>query len=192
MTCPSRSREVRCKCQLQAVTPNVFRARSRRLHMNRQRPMELYEKIRNFDIDGGPSSFTFAHRLAKENGWSKAFTERVIEEYRRFVVLAMTVDHPVSPSEAVDEAWHLHLLYTGSYWQRICKAVLGRPYHHGPTRGGAKEQAKFDDWYSRTLNSYQETFKSQPPRDIWPAPSERFADRSRTRQVDLQENWVIP
>ncbi|MEK6230809.1 MAG: hypothetical protein N2A42_03075 [Luteolibacter sp.] len=33
-------------------------------------------------------------------------------EYKRFVALAMLAGHPVTPSEEVDQAWHLHLVYT--------------------------------------------------------------------------------
>jgi hypothetical protein len=180
-----------------AARESVAGSHSRRspfkeIAMNKQRPVELYEKVRNFDIDGGPSAFTFADRLAKENRWSKAFTERVIEEYRRFIVLAMTADHPVSPSEAVDEAWHLHLLYTESYWERLCKEVLGRPFHHGPTRGGTQEKAKFDDWYSQTLKSYRQAFGEQPPADIWPAPTERTMTKPDMEYVDHNEFWMVP
>src|SRR5436190_23876910 len=80
-----------------------------------QQQQQLFENIRAFDIDGGPSAFRFAERLAKENRWSRSFADRVIDEYRKFLFLAVAAGHPVSPSDAVDEAWHLHLLYTESY-----------------------------------------------------------------------------
>ena len=67
----------------------------------------------------------------------------MISEYRRFVFLALAAGHPVTPSDQVDQAWHLHLLYTNSYWNRFCGETLGRRLHHGPTQGGASERDKF-------------------------------------------------
>lgn len=151
----------------------------------------LYENIRSFDIDGEPVSYSFAHRLARENGWSAEFTARAIEEYRKFLFLAAEAGHPVTPSEEVDEVWHLHILYTESYWTRLCGEVLPRPLHHGPTKGGKAESDKFTDWYARTLASYRQFFGTEPPADLWPDSKTRFAPKPKSRQVDAGEHWVI-
>ncbi|HJZ90069.1 MAG TPA: hypothetical protein VKE40_04305, partial [Gemmataceae bacterium] len=134
---------------------------------------ELYVRIRAFSIDEGQPVLSFETRLARENDWSIAFARRVEAEYKRFVFLAMTSGHAVTPSTVVDEAWHLHLMYTRSYWQRFCGDVLGRPLHHEPTRGGPDEDAKFRRQYQQTLTAYRETFDEDPPADIWPRPSAR-------------------
>src|SRR4051794_21859641 len=76
----------------------------------------LWQKIKAFELDRAGDGFPFSARLARENGWSRSFAFRVIEEYRRFVYLMATAPHPVSPSDAVDQAWHLHMTYTRSYW----------------------------------------------------------------------------
>ncbi|MGF2075510.1 glycine-rich domain-containing protein, partial [Enterococcus casseliflavus] len=89
-------------------------------------------------------------RLARENGWKLEFTRRVVAEYKRFIFLAIVAGHAVTPSQQVDQAWHLHLLYTRSYWDDFCGQVLGLRIHHGPTQGGSAEQAKYRDWYDRT------------------------------------------
>jgi hypothetical protein len=152
---------------------------------------QLRARIQAFSPDEPGVVFPFSARLARQNGWTRAFAHRVIEEYRRFVYLAMTAGHPVSPSEQVDQAWHLHLTYTRSYWERLCGEVLGRPLHHDPTRGGAAEASKFDDWYARTLDSYRRAFGHAPPPDVWPPPAERFAPAARTRQVSDATHWII-
>ena len=154
------------------------------------RQLELWTKIRNFDIDGGEATLTFAKRLARENGWSLHFANRVIEEYKRFVFLCMSAGHKCTPSEQVDQAWHLHLVYTESYWTRFCGEVLPRPLHHGPTKGGQAEDDKFVDWYGRTLESYRRVFDSEPPVDIWPAASDRF--EGRWQRVDSSKVWLVP
>ncbi len=147
----------------------------------------LWQRLQAHALDDAQSARPFSLRLATENNWGPAFTQRVIEEYRRFAFLAVAAGHSVSPSDVVDQAWHLHLLYTRDYWGEFCGQVLGRPFHHGPTRGGAAEADKFTDWYAQTRGSYR-TFFGEPPVDIWPeAPRHPHAVR-----VDAEENWVIP
>ena len=129
--------------------------------------MNLRERIESFDIDGEPVQFSFAQKLARNNQWSLAFAEQVIREYKRFLYLGTIRE--VSPSSAVDEAWHLHLTYTESYWERLCGDVLGRPFHHRPSKGGASQKAKFENLYASTLDLYRETFGEEAPADVWPA-----------------------
>lgn len=150
----------------------------------------LFDSIVSFDIDGGPVAFPFARRLARENNWSSAYTERALREYRRFLFLAAEAGHPVTPSEQVDEVWHLHMLYTDSYWNRLCKEVLPKPLHHGPTKGGKSESDKFTDWYAKTLDSYRRFFGEAPPVDIWPVSEDRFAPKD-IRKIDMADHWVI-
>jgi hypothetical protein len=152
---------------------------------------DLRARLQAFSPDEPGVVFPFSARLARENGWSPARARRVVEEYRRFVYLAMTAGHPVTPSVSVDQAWHLHLTYTRSYWEEMCGRVLGRPLHHEPTRGGRAEGEKFVDWYARTLDSYRAAFGEAPPADVWPAPAVRFAPAARTRQVSEATHWVI-
>lgn len=153
---------------------------------------DLYQAIQSFDIDGGPVPYPFVKKLAKENGWSASRAQQVLAEYRRFVYLAMVCDHPVSPSDAVDQAWHLHMLYTESYWSRMTAEILPRPLHHGPSKGGAKETKKFDDWYARTVDSYRREFGAEPPTTVWPPVGKQFAETHHFQRVNRKENLVIP
>jgi hypothetical protein len=132
---------------------------------------ELWLRLEQFVFDLPGIARPFSRRLAQENGWSEPFARRVVDEYRRFVWLAVRAGHPVTPSPAIDAAWHLHLVYSRSYWDELCGRVLGRPLHHEPTRGGPTEAAKFDGWYARTLASYREHF-GEPPADLWPVERE--------------------
>lgn len=156
----------------------------------RAAPDGLWDRIQAFSFDGGPAAFPFWSRLAAENGWSPAFAARAIGEYRRFVYLAAVAGHPVSPSDHVDQVWHLHLLYTESYWDRLCRDTLGRPLHHHPTTGGGAERQKFDDWYRRTLDSYRRLLREEPPADIWPR-AEAHAGGDQHRRVNTRRCWVV-
>lgn len=153
---------------------------------------ELLERLEQFAIDANGVKLTFADRLARENGWSRPFARRVVEEYKRFVFMAMVAGHAVTPSDEVDEAWHLHLTYTRSYWNDLCRGVLGKPLHHIPTRGGPSERARHIEQYERTLATYQEFFGHSPPADIWPPTEVRFAENSHHVRVNRSDVWVIP
>lgn len=146
----------------------------------------LWQRIQAHALDDSRAVCPFSARLAKENAWPPGFTQRAIEEYRRFAFLAVAAGHPVSPSDAVDQVWHLHLLYTRDYWGEFCPNVLRTPLHHGPTRGGAVEHDKFADWYARTLASYRKFF-GEPPAEFWPQP----AVHPETTRVDRARFWVI-
>ena len=143
----------------------------------------------NFGPDN--AALPFAERLARENGWRRAEAERVIEEYRRFCFLAVTADHPVTPSDQVDQAWHLHLTYTRDYWERFCPDVLGRPLHHGPTAGGADEQHRYFLQYAETLRSYERVFGS-PPADLWPDAARRLNEDPKARRVHPRDAIIVP
>lgn len=133
----------------------------------------LYAALESFEID----ALGFTRRLARDNGWSVAVATRVVEEYRRFIYLCTVVERPMTPSHAVDQAWHLHLTHTRSYWDELCPRVLGRPLHHEPGRGGDGERFRMQ--YQDTLASYAREFDQAPPPDIWPGCATRFGTAHR-------------
>ena len=153
---------------------------------------ELYQRIQAFSLDGPDANLPFSKRLARDNGWSAKYTQRVIDEYKKFAFLAVAAGHPVTPCDQVDQVWHLHLIYTHSYWGEFCPNVLQTPLHHEPTRGGHSEHDKFNDWYSKTLASYEQFFGQAPPADIWPSPRIRFERDIHFVRVNTQQNWILP
>lgn len=152
----------------------------------------LWSRLLGFDFDTTGDALTFTGRLARENGWRPAHARRVVEEYRRFLYLAVRAGHPVTPSDAVDQAWHLHLIYSRSYWDDLCAQVLQRPLHHGPTRGGRSEDDRFLADYEATRASYRRCFGVEPPADLWPEPAIRFAPTARWQRVDVSASWLLP
>ena len=151
----------------------------------------LWSAISTFAFDGPDTQLSFAARLARENNWATRYTERVMAEYRKFIFLCCVTPTGVTPSDAVDQAWHLHLTYTKSYWNDLCHDTLGREIHHNPTRGGASEGQKFDGMYSNSQALYRQYFGEMPPADIWPSNQQRFSDIDFQR-VNRRTNWVIP
>ncbi len=152
----------------------------------------LWSQLSNFRLDDPSHVLTFSERATKENGWTPAFTKRAVAEYKCFLYLAVTCPHVVCPSEAVDQVWHMHLTYTRSYWDDLCGAILGRPLHHGPTKGGRAEHEKYFKLYRKTLAAYQQTFQCQPPSDIWPSAEKRFGEDLGFVRINANRHWIIP
>lgn len=150
----------------------------------------LWNRINAVEFDRLDAAFPFSARLARDNGWTGGFAKRVVEEYRRFCYLACVSVQPVTPSEEVDQAWHLHLTYTRHYWGEF-RDALGRDLHHGPTKGGGAEDERFEQQYEATLAGYRTEFGEDPPNDIWPSAAIRFGDAADLRWVNTRKNWVI-
>ncbi|WP_027421243.1 glycine-rich domain-containing protein [Crocinitomix catalasitica] len=150
----------------------------------------LWNKILNFNIDDPDSSFTFTDRLCRENDWRMEYALRTIIEYKKFIFLICISDSAQTPSDQVDQVWHLHLLYTQSYWKEFCKELLNTEIHHGPTKGW-EERGFFKDQYATTLTYYIQKFKEKPPIDIWPTPQKRISEINFSR-VNRHRNWIIP
>jgi uncharacterized protein (TIGR04222 family) len=141
-----------------------------------QQRQELLARLQAWCFDSPDRAWSFPQKLARDQGWNPAHAARVVHEYRRFLYLAVVAGHPVCPSDAVDQAWHQHLLDTRSYWLEFCPEVLGQPLHHTPSRGGAEEAARHRRMYADTLDSYRHHFQQNPPGAIWPPLEQRFGD----------------
>ena len=147
--------------------------------------------LQPYSIGPDDAALPFSVRLARENGWSAATAARVMGEYKRFCFLAVTAGHDVTPSDAVDQVWHLHLTYTRDYWERFCPQVLGRALHHGPTAGGGDERQRYFAQYAATLQAYELAFGEAAPADLWPDAARRLVDDPRARRVHPRDGVVI-
>lgn len=150
----------------------------------------LWRRLAAMRIEPAGAALTFETRLARENGWTRSHAADVMREYRRFLYLAATEAAAVTPSDDVDQAWHLHLTYSRHYWDELCGRILGRPLHHGPTEGGGAEDRRYRRQYDETIAAYRAAFGEAAPDHVWPDAATRFS--ARARRVDLNRSWVIP
>ncbi|CAJ0703234.1 hypothetical protein LMG18091_03881 [Ralstonia wenshanensis] len=127
-------------------------------------------RLSQYSPDAPDAPVPYSQRLAEAEGWSRLYTLTVIEEYKRFAYLAVFAGHPVTPSEAIDAAWHLHLQYSKEYWTVFCGEVLRAPLHHAPGIGAQDEDDTYAQHYQQTIDSYRRTFGVEPPADVWPVP----------------------
>jgi len=153
----------------------------------------LYQRLQAFQVSGYEGvPLAFLSKLARMNGWTATYTDRVFVEYKRFLFLTQTAEHFVCPSEAVDQAWHFHLIYSQSYWNDLCGDVLNKPLHHQPSRGGREETLAFYAAYTATLASYERLFGEKPPADLWETPTERLRETPHLRLINVRTHWLIP
>ncbi len=150
----------------------------------------LWAKILAFSLDDSNADFPFSQRLARDNKWTKAYADRVVLEYKKFLYLCSISEESITPSDAVDQAWHLHLVYTRSYWQDLCRDTLCKDIHHNPTKGGPAEKDRYAHCYDATFARYTEEFQQEPPADIWLDNHTRFREINFKR-INLNEYWLI-
>ncbi len=150
----------------------------------------LWSRIAACHPDDVDADLPFSHRLARDNGWTVPFAQQVITEYQRFAYLSQLGQGMVTPSDEVDQAWHLHLTYTRHYWGPF-KDALGGALHHMPTKGGPDQARLFRQTYAQTLDLYRAEF-GEPPEDIWPDETIRFGRAPHFRRVNVREVWLLP
>ncbi len=151
----------------------------------------LLNKILDFEFDLPTANFSFSDRLSRENGWSLYFALQAIQEYKKFMYLIAQSAEPLTPSDQIDQVWHLHLLYTKSYWEDFCKNTIGKEIHHGPTKGGQDERNKYKILYENTKKIYFEVFNQVPPPQLWPSSEIRFSEIDFVR-VNKKTHFIIP
>lgn len=113
------------------------------------------------------SDEALATRIRVALAIDRAAASDAILEYLRFGYLAWISPTGATPSKAVDEVWHAHLLFTRSYGN-FCLETRGQLLHHEPGEG-AVDEAHFRDAYRATLDLYRAEF-GEPPSRWWPEP----------------------
>ena len=126
-------------------------------------------------------------RCVRRLGWSEAFVDRVLLEYKRFLVLKLRCESAtataaeLSPSDTIDALWHLHVLDTADYSVKLSEAC-GRVILHDPS--GADDVAARKVRAEKTKLCYAALFNASPPVDIWDNESEPVAEVAPADSTD--------
>ena len=173
-----------------------------RLVITDPRARVLWDRLQQFSFDRGSGPHTFTARLAHEQNWSEPFAALAIAEYRRYLLLSALATSRgqavpgappavcIVPPPMVDKVWHLHLLYTQSYWEDLCRDVLGGPLHHLPADGASGEAPALGAVYRDTLEAYRRTFGHPAPELIWP-PADPVTVSAATRAPSKRLRAVV-
>jgi len=145
------------------------------------------------DLIGMEISADFRRRLMQKTGWNISTAEAVDFEYRCFLLLCAVSDMTLTPPEAVDIAWHEHILHTRHY-QDILPRIIGKRLHHDPGIEGDEEKHRIQ--YKNTWSLYRRIFGRDPTEIVWPRPQHRITDIFRRKDanredLDLAALWVI-
>mmetsp|Transcript_10629 Transcript_10629/g.12098 ORF Transcript_10629/g.12098 Transcript_10629/m.12098 type:complete len:453 (-) Transcript_10629:480-1838(-) len=112
-------------------------------------------------------------------------------EYRKYLVLAHLTDNMISPSEQVDQVWHLHMTYTQHY-KATYQTLIERDFKHSPSSGGSSEGKKFEKIYEDTLDFYKQVFMTDAPPDVWETTQQRFEMKNfEFRNINLYRLAVL-
>jgi hypothetical protein len=102
-------------------------------------------------------------------GWALEFTQRVANEYRRFLTLCL--ENPrfsMVPSIFVDKFWHFHILDTLKY-QEDCQRIFGHFLHHFPYFGmrGEDDAENLKQAWSESCDLYEKRYGTID-QELWP------------------------
>jgi len=148
----------------------------------------LETRIDGCSLDAEDWAFGFAAALARENGWSLSYCERVVEEFRRYAFLADAAYQAWWPFVLEAGVWHTHVDYNAFYWREFSLYVLSVPKHGNRGQSRNKQPANFIISQDM-VNRYRRVFGAAPPADIWrpiqpPVGDEDFAD-----EAYLEPSW---
>lgn len=92
-------------------------------------------------------------------GWLLDAAFHAVEEYRRFLFLALTCQTAIVPTRTVDGVWHAHILDTMKYAED-CENTWGFFLHHFPYFGmrGADDRAALQAAGRQTAALYLKAF----------------------------------
>ena len=90
---------------------------------------------------------------------SEAEIRALAERYQRFLALkARHPEHPIAPTEIIDEMWHLHMLHPRAY-HRDCIAFFGYILDHAPGYGAdAETRPALERTFHRTAELWERTY----------------------------------
>lgn len=126
----------------------------------------LWLKLNLMNAQGLQAFAPLMQMMQQQMGTNSEMAGRVIEEYRKFLFLAMRAGHQVIPPGAVNDVWMMHLQNQQNYWETLGQMITERPVAQGMD---AKNFANMADAWTATLQSYERIFGTKPPMDIWGA-----------------------
>ena len=134
----------------------------------------LWLKLNMMNPQGMQAFAPMTKMMEQQMGTGSETAQRVIEEYKKFLFLAMRAGHQVIPPGIINEVWMMHMQNAQNYWENLGQMIAEKPVSQGID---AKSFGTMADAWTATLKSYEAVFGTKPPMDIWgkgPAPESPF------------------
>jgi hypothetical protein len=124
----------------------------------------LWLKLNMMNAEGLQAFAPVMKMMEQQMGSNAEMANRVIEEYRKFLFLAMRAGHQVIPPGPINDVWMMHMQNAQNYWENLGQMISERPVASGVD---AKAMGSMGDAWAATLKSYEAIFGAKPPMDIW-------------------------
>lgn len=124
----------------------------------------LWLKLNMMNAEGMQAFAPTMKMIEQQMGTSAEMGQRVVEEYRKFLFLAMRAGHQVIPPGVINDVWMTYMQNAQNYWENLGKMITERPLAGGMD---AKTMGEAGDAWAATLKSYEAIFGTKPPADIW-------------------------
>jgi len=124
----------------------------------------LWLKLNMMNAQGMQAFAPVMQMMEKQMGANAEMAARVIEEYRKFLFLAMRAGHQVIPPGLINDVWMMHMQNTQNFWEQLSQMMTERPAVGGMD---AKTMGSVAEAWTQTLQSYEKFFGTKPPTDIW-------------------------
>ena len=124
----------------------------------------LWLKLNMMNAQGLQAFAPVMQMVEKQMGANAEMAGRIIEEYRKFLFLAMRSGHQVIPPGVINDVWMMHMQNAQNFWENLGQMITERPVAGGVD---AKSMGSMADAWTETLKSYEKIFGTKPPMDIW-------------------------
>lgn len=158
------------------MTKEELWLRLKNYHFDHLVPTYIWENVIEFFGGTNASTKAFADKIARKHGWKVSFTVKAINEYKKFVYLAVISDFHVTPSKVIDVIWHEHLLFSKAY-RSFCNEVIEYIFDHHPELMPMEDQTgTYTAQYEATLALYWKEFTIEAPSAVWGATKYNESD----------------
>ena len=124
----------------------------------------LWLKLNLMNADGLQAFAPLMEMMQKQMGQNSEMAQRVIEEYRKFLFLAMRAGHQVIPPGPVNDVWMMHLQNAQNYWENLGQMIGERPMAQGIDAKNFAIDGRRLEGDARIL---REDLRQEAPMDIW-------------------------
>lgn len=126
----------------------------------------LWLKLNMMNVQGLQAFAPLMQAMQQQMGVQAGMAGRIVEEYRKFLFLAMRAGHQVIPPGVINDVWMMHMQNTQNYWEQLGQMIAEKPLAGGVD---ARAMGEMGDAWAATLKSYETIFGTKPPMDIWGA-----------------------
>jgi hypothetical protein len=155
-------------------------------------PTNMWDKITEMFGGTDASTKAFADKISRKHQCSLSYAIKAVNEYKKFLYLAVISDFHVTPSQAIDKVWHEHILFTQAY-SIFCKEIIEYELNHHPELLPVEEQTeRYHAQYLSTIELYIKEFGKLPPANVWDVTKydkEKVMENvQRAREKKVSEN----